>query len=81
MLSRHIKCAGRPQLLGNEGKHFSFYASQDRTAFRAVVFNRIDWLERIEQGVEYWDIVYELRLNDYYSPPRIELRIEDMQPA
>ncbi|MBN1257890.1 MAG: single-stranded-DNA-specific exonuclease RecJ [Planctomycetes bacterium] len=80
-LSHHIKVAGNPQIMGADGKHFSFYASQDRTAFRAVVFNRIDWLNKISHGAGYWDIVYEIRTNDYYTPPRIELNIVDMRPS
>jgi single-stranded-DNA-specific exonuclease len=80
-LSRHVKVAGRPQLMGRTGRHFSFYASQDQTAFRAIVFNRPDWLKRIESHTDYWDIVYSLRFNDYYAPPRLELRIEDMRPS
>ncbi len=80
-LARHVKVAGRPQLMGAAGKHFSFYASQDQTAFRAVVFNRTDWLDRIEAGTDYWDIVFSLSHNSYYSPPRLELRIVDMRPS
>jgi single-stranded-DNA-specific exonuclease len=80
-LSRHVKIAGKPQLIGRNGQHFSFFASQDRVAFRAVVFNHLEWLERIDSGVGYWDIVYELSVNDYYEPPRLELRITDMRPS
>jgi single-stranded-DNA-specific exonuclease len=80
-LSRHVKVAGRPQAMGKNGQHFSFFASQDSVAFRAVVFNHIEWLDRIEQGTGYWDIVYELSLNDYYDPARLELRIVDMRPS
>jgi len=80
-LSRHIKVAGRPQMMGRNNQHFSFFASQERVAFRAIVFNHIEWLERIEQGTGYWDIVYEIGLNDYYDPPRLELRVVDMRPS
>lgn len=81
VLSRHVKVAGRPQVIGSTGKHFSFYASQDSIAFRAVVFNQIRHLERIEQGTEYWDIVYNIGFNDFYDPPRLELRVVDMRPS
>ncbi|MFH0910380.1 MAG: single-stranded-DNA-specific exonuclease RecJ [Planctomycetota bacterium] len=80
-LSRHVKVAGTPQILGSQGKHFSFFASQEQVAFRALVFNHTEWLERMDHGTDYWDIVYTLSLNDYYEPPRLELRIADMRPS
>lgn len=67
--------------MGKNGQHFSFFASQDSVAFRAVVFNHLEWLDRIEQGTGYWDIVYELSLNTYYAPARLELRVIDMRPS
>jgi len=80
-LSRHVKVAGRPQVLGSAGRHFSFFASQEQVAFRALVFDQIQWLERMERGTEYWDIVYRLALNDYYAPPRLELHVVDMRAS
>jgi single-stranded-DNA-specific exonuclease len=80
-LSRHIKVAGRPQPLGSQGKHFSFFASQDNVAFRAVVFNNTEWMERMEKGTGYWDMVYSVRRNDFYDPPRLELHVKDMRPS
>lgn len=80
-LCRDIRVSGTPRLMGKESKHFTFNASQNRTAYRAVVFNDITPLEEIDRGRRRWDIVFSLNFNDFYDPPRMELRIKDMHPV
>ena len=80
-LCRGIRVSGSPRLMGRENKHFTFNATKNRTAYRAVVFNNIKPLEMIDRGIRKWDIVFSLNFNDFYDPPRLELRIIDMQPA
>ncbi len=80
-LCRGIRVSGSPRLMGRENKHFTFNATKNRTAYRAVVFNNIKPLEMIDRGVRRWDIVFSLNFNDFYDPPRLELRIIDMQPV
>lgn len=80
-LCRGIRVSGTPRLMGKDNKHFTFNATKNRTAYRAVVFNNIKPLEMIDKGTRKWDIVFSLNFNDFYDPPRLELRIIDMQPA
>lgn len=80
-LTRHIKIAGRPQLVGKTGQGFSFFASQKQVAYRAVAFGHPEWMAEIDGGIEYWDLVYTLSFNDFYTPARIELRVNDMRPS
>lgn len=80
-LCKDIRVSGTPRLMGRDNKHFTFNATKNRTAYRAVVFNNIDPLEAIDKGQRKWDIVFSLNFNDFYDPPRLELRIIDMQPA
>ncbi len=80
-LCRGVRVSGSPRLMGRENKHFTFNAAKNRTAYRAVVFNNIKPLEMIDRGIRKWDIVFSLNFNDFYDPPRLELRIIDMQPA
>ena len=75
------RVSGSPRLMGRENRHFTFNATKNRTAYRAVVFNNIKPLEMIDRGIRKWDIVFSLNFNDFYDPPRLELRIIDMQPA
>ena len=80
-LCRGVRVSGTPRLMGRENKHFTFNATKNRTAYRAVVFNNIKPLEMIDRGIRKWDIVFSLNFNDFYDPPRLELRIIDMQPV
>ncbi|MHC4884567.1 MAG: single-stranded-DNA-specific exonuclease RecJ [Planctomycetota bacterium] len=86
-LTRHVKVSGRPRFFGSNNQHFSFYISQEQMSHRVVVFSYLrktgpqSWLDRMESGVGYWDIVFSVQLNDYYSPPRLELHAVDMRPS
>ncbi len=80
-LCKGVRVSGTPRLMGRDNRHFTFNAAQNRTAYRAVVFNNISPLEDIDRGVRKWDIVFSLNFNEYYDPPRLELRIKDMQPS
>lgn len=80
-LCKRVKVVGHPRLIGKEKKHFSFNASQKGTAYRAVVFNHIEWVHEIDRGVRMWDIVFQTAMNDFYTPPRLELHIQDMRPS
>lgn len=80
-ICRKVRVSGTPRLIGRENKHFTFNAAQNRTAYRAVVFNDVEPLERIDRGCRSWDIVFSLSFNEFYTPARLELRIKDMRPA
>lgn len=80
-LCRNVHVAGRPALMGREQKHFSFNASQDQIAYRAVVFNNTKWMQEMDRGVRNWDIVFRAELNEFRGLCRLELGIEDMHPA
>lgn len=79
-LCKGVRVSGTPRLMGRDDQHFTFNASQNRTAYRAVVFNNTAPLEAIDSGRRSWDIVFSLNFNDYYEPPRLELRVRDMRP-
>ena len=80
-LCKGIRVSGTPRLMGKDNKHFTFNATKNRTAYRAVVFNNIEPLEKIDKGIRKWDIVFSLNFNEFYDPPRLELRIIDMRPV
>ncbi len=80
-LARGVRVAGQPRLMGREQQHFSFNASQNGVAHRAVVFNNTEWLREIDAGKREWDIVFAPTINEYRATPRVELKIEDMRPC
>ncbi|MCC8179311.1 MAG: DHH family phosphoesterase, partial [Planctomycetes bacterium] len=81
-LARKVRVAGNIQLMGQQRQHFHFNVAQGGIAYRAVVFNNLPLLDTISAaGRQPIDIVFTPALNTFYSPPRMELRIDDVRPA
>ncbi|MCC8166422.1 MAG: single-stranded-DNA-specific exonuclease RecJ [Planctomycetes bacterium] len=79
-LARGVKAAGSIQLMGAQRQHFHFNVAHGGMAYRAVVFNNLPLLAVLESaGRRPLDIVFSPALNTFYSPPRLELRIEDIR--
>ncbi|MCC8189596.1 MAG: single-stranded-DNA-specific exonuclease RecJ [Planctomycetes bacterium] len=81
-LARGVRAAGSLQLMGSQRQHFHFNVAQGGMAYRAVVFNNLSLIPVLEAaGRRPLDIVFTPALNTFYSPPRLELRIEDIRVA
>ena len=81
-LARGVRAAGNVQLMGAQRQHFHFNVAQGGMAYRAVVFNNLQLLPVLEAaGRRPLDIVFTPALNTFYSPPRLELRIDDIRLA
>ncbi len=79
-LARGVKIAGNAQLMGAQRQHFHCNVAHNGMAYRAVSFNNLGLLDVIsEAGRHPIDIVFTPALNSFYSPPRLELRIEDLR--
>ncbi len=79
-LARGVRAAGSIQLMGAQRQHFHFNVAQGGMAYRAVVFNNLALLPVIQEaGRQPIDIVFTPALNTFYSPPRLELRIDDVR--
>jgi single-stranded-DNA-specific exonuclease len=79
---RGLRPAGSPRLMGKEQKHFHFNVAQNGISYRAVVFNRLDLLPVLDvTGRHFIDAAFTLNLNNFFSPPRLELHIDDIKPA
>ena len=82
-LCRRVRITGTPKLIGKEPKqHFAFNAVQNNIGYHAVVYNNLAPLEQIDQGKKrVWDLVFTVNLNNYFTPPRLELFVQDMRPS
>lgn len=79
-MARRVRAVGSPQLMGQTRQHFNFNVAQGGIAYRAVVFNNLDLITLLDSaGRSELDIVFTPVLNSFYSPPRLELRVEDMR--
>ncbi len=79
-LARGVRVAGTVQLMGAQRQHFHFNVAQGGMAYRAVVFNNLSLIPVLDAaGRQPLDIVFTPALNTFYSPPRLELRIEDVK--
>ena len=81
-LARGVRVAGGIQLMGAQRQHFHFNVAQGGMAYRAVVFNNLSLIPVLDAaGRRPLDIVFTPALNTFYSPPRLELRIDDIRIA
>ena len=81
-LARGVRAAGSVNLMGSQRQHFHFNVAQGGIAYRAVVFNNLPLLPVLQDAARRpLDIVFTPALNTFYSPPRLELRIEDLHPS
>ncbi|MDR0867194.1 MAG: single-stranded-DNA-specific exonuclease RecJ [Planctomycetota bacterium] len=86
-LCRKIRVTGTPRLSGREPRqYFKFNAVQNNVAYQAVVRQPPElltaWLTALDrQPRQPWDLVFSLKYNAYYDPPRPELMIQDMRPS
>ncbi len=81
-LARKVKAVGSPNLMGVQKQHFHFNVVQGGIAYRAVVFNNLDLINVLQEaGRDPIDIIFTPALNSFYSPARLELRIDDIRPA
>ncbi len=81
-LARGVRAAGNVSLMGSQRQHFHFNVAQGGIAYRAVVFNNLPLLPVLQEaGRRPLDIVFTPALNTFYSPPRLELRIDDLHPS
>ncbi len=81
-MARGVRASGNVQLMGSQRQHFHFNVVQNGMAYRAVAFNNLGLLPVLEAaGRRPLDIVFTPALNTFYSPPRLELRIDDIRPS
>ncbi len=81
-LARGVRAAGNINLMGAQRQHFHFNVAQEGIAYRAVVFNNLALLPVLQDAARRpLDMVFTPALNTFYSPPRLELRIEDLHPS
>jgi single-stranded-DNA-specific exonuclease len=79
-LARGVRAVGGVNLMGAQRQHFHFNVAQGGIAYRAVVFNNLALLPILQDASRRpLDIVFTPALNTFYSPPRLELRIEDLR--
>ncbi len=81
-LARGVRVSGGISLMGAQRQHFHFNVAQGGVAYRAVVFNNLPLLPVLQDaGRRAVDIVFTPALNTFYSPPRLELRIDDARAS
>jgi len=72
------RVAGDPRRTGAEGKHLSFWVSQNGTGIRAIAFNQGSRAEELRQaGV--CSLAYCLRMDTYRGGKDVELDVKDFR--
>ena len=77
-LSRNIHVRSQ-RTVGANDKHLKLALSDDRrTAWDAIAFRQGEWAGKLPNQV---DIVYHLEINEWRDQRRLQLNVQDIQPA
>ncbi|HRU06400.1 MAG TPA: DHHA1 domain-containing protein, partial [Candidatus Brocadiia bacterium] len=73
-----LRVASEPRRAGADGKHLSFWASQNGTGVRAIAFNQGPRADELRQaGV--CSLAYCLRIDTYHGGRDVELEVKDIR--
>ena len=77
-LIKNMQLISTPKIL--KQKHVSFRFKKDDMFFSAIWFSGKEYLESQQEMIPdtFYDIAFQPDINDYYSPPRLSLKIVDM---
>jgi len=74
-----VVVAGRPQLMGQQGQHVSFYVRQGETSLRAVGFRMGDIYDTVSAGDVVCDIAFAPKVNGFRGVEEVELELCDVR--
>ena len=78
-VSTNVAVAGRPRLLGAQGKHVAVYLRQGDTSYRAVGFNMGDLYEPLSAGNVTCDVAFTPEINRFRGSETVELKLCDLR--
>ncbi len=76
---READVAGEPRILGDAGKHVSFYARQGRVSIRAVAFHQGELCPRIARPGARLSFLFHPQISRWRGRSQIELLVRDLQ--
>ncbi len=78
--STRVTLAGRPQTMGEGGRHLSARFQQGRDVVRAVAFGRGEWAEELAETNGPVSICYKATINRFRGRESVDLHLIDWQP-
>ncbi len=75
-----LRVAGRPRIVGRDGRHLAFMVRQEDTTLRVIAMGKADWLEPLRnRREEPFRLAFRPGINTYRGNTSVELRGEDLQ--
>ena len=74
-----VLVAGRPRLMGGQGRHLSFYARQGQESLRAVGFGMGHLYDALAADDVVCDIAFRPKINDFRGIEEVELELCDIR--
>ncbi len=76
---RNLRVAGRPKLMGMNGRHIAFYLTDGKSSYRSVAFGMGEELyDRMIAGDRQCSIVFSPRFNAWTGSGELELHVKDI---
>ncbi|MBI4601117.1 MAG: single-stranded-DNA-specific exonuclease RecJ [Planctomycetes bacterium] len=71
--------AGRPRVLGGDGRHLAFHVRQDGPAFRAIAFQQAQWASRLERPGARASLLVTPRISRWQGRSEVELNVREIR--
>ena len=74
-----VAVAGRPQLMGQQGRHISFYVREGAASLRVVGFGMSELYDDLVAGDVACDIAFTPKINKFRGTASVELELCDLR--
>ena len=76
-----VRIADKPRTMGQGDRHLSLSVEQLGTKFRALAFNRAEWIPELAAVEGEIDLAFRPTINDFRGRQNVELQIADWRPS
>ena len=71
--------AGQPRLMGQQGRHISFYVREGGASLRVIGFGMGDLYDDLAAGDVACDIAFTPKINSFRGNESVELELRDLR--
>ncbi len=76
-----VRIADKPRTMGQGDRHLSLSVEQLGAKFRALAFNRAEWIPELAAVEGEIDLAFRPTINDFRGRQNVELQIADWRPS
>ena len=79
LVARGLSLAGSPRRIGLEAKHLSFYVTDGKKSFKALIFDTPELIRLIEKNPPKFDLAFTPKINIWNNKTDVELYVKDVK--